>query len=92
MATLREVDEMVRGAGGRLVVFGSLAEGGFREDSDIDMAILGLPPERDMAVAGNVELTFVRAGLEADVITERFLTATLRERVAVSGKEFRALD
>lgn len=91
MRALERADALVRGAGGRLVVFGSLAEGGFHRDSDVDVALLGLPKEIDMKLEAKVFNIFEDEGFEADVIAERFLSPSLRARILANGKEFRAL-
>jgi predicted nucleotidyltransferase len=82
---LRRADAVAHQAGGRLVVFGSLAEGGFDERSDLDVAVFGLPPDRDGDVAAEVDTMLTLAGFEADVIPERFLSPSLRERVLSNG-------
>ena len=44
----------LRAAGARNVyVFGSAAKGEVREDSDIDLAVTGLPPERFLRAMGD---------------------------------------
>ena len=65
---LRQADARVRAAGGRLVVFGSLAEGGFDERSDIDVAILGVPAGPDRTLAVEVDTDLSLAGFACDVI------------------------
>ena len=52
---LREADDRSRRLGGRLVVFGSLAEGGFDERSDIDIALFGLPEGADLETAAEID-------------------------------------
>ena len=84
---LVEAEARVREAGGRLVVFGSLAEGGFDERSDLDVALLGLEQGRDSEVAAEVDTQLSLAGFEADVIAERFLSPSLRARVIEKGRE-----
>ena len=88
---LTRADELVRAAGGRLVVFGSLVEGGFDERSDVDVALFGLPAGRDSDVAVDVDVILASAGFEADVIPERFLSPSLRERVVSNGLDPSAL-
>ncbi len=88
---LVRMDERVRVLGGRLVVFGSLAEGGFDERSDADVAVMGLPPGDDERFATEVELALGDAGVEADVHAERFLSPSLRERIERNGREPGAL-
>jgi len=84
---VRAAEKVAVEAGGRLVVFGSLAEGGFHERSDIDVALLAIPANRDSDVALDVELTLADAGFVADVIPERFLSPSLRNRIAERGRE-----
>lgn len=91
LRALMRADAFAREAGGRLVVFGSLVEGGFHERSDIDVALLGLPAGPDSDVAAEVDTVLNAAGFEADVIPDRFLSAGLRERVLRHGREPRAL-
>jgi predicted nucleotidyltransferase len=43
LAALDDAQEIASAAGCRLIVFGSLVEGGFHEDSDIDAALFGEP-------------------------------------------------
>ena|SRR5689334_3791985 len=89
---LAAAEAIVHRAGGRLVVFGSLVEGGFGEHSDIDVAILGISPDRDLDIAAEVDTAIGLAGFTADVIPERFLKGSLRERVSRVGREPSALD
>lgn len=88
---LRRADAVARAAGGRLVVFGSLAEGGFDERSDLDVALFGIPAGPDGDVAAEVDTLLTLAGFEADVIPERFLSPSLRERVVSNGRDPGAL-
>ncbi len=91
LQALGQADALVRRSGGRLVVFGSLVEGGFTERSDLDVALFGVPPERDDAVATEVDTVLTLAGFGADVVPERFLPPTLRQRVLAHGREPGAL-
>ncbi len=88
---LRLAEDRVRAAGGRLVVFGSLAEGGFHERSDIDVAILGLPAGPDSELAAEIDTLPTLAGFTAEVVAERFLSPSLRQRVSDRGREPGAL-
>jgi predicted nucleotidyltransferase len=89
---LRDADAIVGRAGGRLIVFGSLVEGRFNEGSDLDVAIFGVPPDRDAEIAAEVDVALGLAGFTADVIPERFLSDTLRERVLRNGRAVHTLD
>jgi predicted nucleotidyltransferase len=88
---LRRAEAVARAAGGQLLVFGSLVEGRFHERSDIDVALMGLPEGRDSEVAAEIDTLLALAGIEADVIPERHLGASLRKRVLVHGREPSAL-
>src|SRR5579871_4495296 len=74
VSALRQADALARRAGGRLVVFGSLVEGGFNERSDLDVALLDLSADRDSDVAAAIDTLLSLAGFEVDVIPERFLS------------------
>ncbi len=74
-----------------VVVVGSLAEGGFDEGSDIDMAILGVSPGADAVLASELETMLALAGFAADVIPDRFLPASLRDRISRHGLDVAAL-
>ncbi|MBF0333202.1 MAG: nucleotidyltransferase domain-containing protein [Alphaproteobacteria bacterium] len=87
LRAVRHADAKVRAAGGRLVVFGSLAEGGFDDRSDIDLAILGVAAGADERLAVEIDTDLGRAGFPCDVIPERFLTPSLRERIERHGRE-----
>lgn len=91
MRALRRADEVVRAAGGRMVVFGSLAEDRFHQRSDIDVALFGLPAPVDSELETQVFLICEEEGFDADVIAERFLSPPLRQRVLSRGKELSAL-
>lgn len=84
-------DPLARRAGGRLVAFGSLVEGGFHERSDLDLALLGVPPGRDLDVAAEIETALAGSGFVAEVIPERFMSASLRRRIEEQGREPGAL-
>jgi predicted nucleotidyltransferase len=88
---LMNAERIAQTAGARLVVFGSLVEGGFHGNSDIDVALLGSAPGPDLEAASRVETLLRLAGFSADVVPERFLSPSLRERIARVGKEPGAL-
>jgi predicted nucleotidyltransferase len=80
------VEERAAQFGAHIVVFGSLAEGRFDERSDIDLAVYGLPPDHDCEVASEIESLISAAGFSADVIAERFLPESLKDRIDRHGK------
>jgi predicted nucleotidyltransferase len=91
VAALTQVESLAREAGGSLLVFGSLAEGGFHERSDIDVAVMGLAAPEDEAIATAVDTSLALAGFVADVVPERFLPPSLLTRVKLRGKAPSAL-
>ncbi len=91
VAALREAARLAEAAGGRLVVFGSVAEGGFHERSDIDVAVCGLGPPADSELAAAVDTALAAAGFEADVLPERVMSPSLGRRVVMNGREPGAL-
>ncbi len=91
LAAVRAAEALVQDAGGRLVVFGSLAESRFDERSDVDVAVMGLTPDRENEVAVRIFLLLEEAGFDCDILFERSLTPSLRERIETRGREPRAL-
>lgn len=91
LAALHCADQIARSAGCRLMVFGSLVEGGFDEQSDIDVAVFGEPASSDGDPAVQIETALSLAGFSADVIPERFLPPSLRKRILDHGCEPSAL-
>lgn len=88
---VRAAEKIALAAGGKLVVFGSLAEGGFHERSDIDIALMSIPADRDADVAVDVELALADAGFVSIITPERFLSPSLRDRIKERGREPSAL-
>jgi predicted nucleotidyltransferase len=82
---LPELAGALRNAGARRVVlFGSLAAGRFREGSDIDLAVSGLP-ERVLA---SFEHDFtVRAGRPVELSNLDRMPSALRENVERFGRD-----
>jgi predicted nucleotidyltransferase len=88
---VREAEARARRSGGRLIVFGSLAEGGFDERSDVDIALFGLPEGADLEAAAEIDTMLSLAGFSVDVFVERFMSPSLRERVLRHGRQAGAL-
>jgi predicted nucleotidyltransferase len=63
--TIEKAVRTLRDAGAREVyIFGSAAKGTMHEDSDLDFAVVGLPPERLCgAIAGTMSATGVEVHL-----------------------------
>ena len=80
--------EVLKAAGAREVyVFGSAATGTMREDSDVDLAVSGLPPEKFFAAMGAagklLEIPFDLVDLDEDSpFTEYLKRKGKLERVA----------
>jgi predicted nucleotidyltransferase len=91
LAALDHAQEIAVASGCRLIVFGSLVEGGFHEASDIDVAVFGEPTSSDVDAAAEVDTALRLAGFSADVIPERFLPPSLRKRILDHGREPSAL-
>ncbi len=83
---LKGAEELARSAGGRLLVFGSLAEGGFHEDSDLDVALCGVSNDRDLDLAAEIDTRLSLSGFEVSVIPERFLQPSLYARIMKNGR------
>ena len=76
------VDALISLGATRVILFGSVARGEADEDSDLDLAVEGLPAARlfdAMAVAARM------AGRPVDVLRLEEAPATLRERVLADG-------
>jgi len=68
----------------RVVLFGSLAGGLFRRNSDIDIAVAGLPEQ----VLARYEQDFsLRAGRTVELANIDLMPAALRDRIDSSGQE-----
>ena len=86
---LRELLPRARGVlvdvhGARAVkVFGSLAEGGFTESSDVDLAVEGLDESCYFAALADVMALF---GAPVDLIRVEDVTGSLEERIAAEGQ------
>lgn len=70
----------------RVVVFGSLVHGHwFRVDSDIDIAVAGVPPDRFWHVWA--ALDDVAEGFEINLVALEDTTGTFRQHIEVEGIE-----
>lgn len=87
MATKRTMEELLaegaallKGEGAAEVyVFGSFASGRAKEDSDVDLAISGLPPERFFPVMARLAALFRRPVDLVDLDEPGLFTRFLRE-------------
>lgn len=65
----------------RIRVFGSVARGEEREDSDIDLLVDYLPGATLLDQAGMIDELSLKLGRKVDIVSERALNKHLRERV-----------
>jgi len=77
---IKKAAQALKGAGAREVyLFGSAAKGVLREDSDIDFAVSGLPPERSFMAIGEAG-DIVRRNIDlVDLDEENPFTQYLKE-------------
>ncbi len=68
----------------RVWVFGSLVWGGLHPESDLDLAVLGLPPGRLIEA---YDLLWQRAGGPVDLVALETCAPELRARILAAGEE-----
>ena len=82
---LPEAVRRLRERGARRVwLFGSLAEGGVRETSDVDLAVDGLPATGYFGVLADMMAVF---GCSVDLVRLEAASDSLRERILTEGAE-----
>lgn len=86
LAALREAAALAATHGARLRVFGSLAEGRFRRDSDLDLAIDG-PPERLAELAVAIADLVVGHDIACDVVRLDQAPPRLAARIREHGRD-----
>lgn len=91
LAVLKQAEALARQAGGRLLVFGSIIEGGFGPQSDIDLLLLDVAAPDDWDVAVKIDTMVSLAGFRADVMPVRFVPESLKSRALANGCEPSAL-
>jgi predicted nucleotidyltransferase len=72
--------------GARVTVFGSLAEGRFHRDSDLDLALAG-PPERLAELAEAIAALVERHDIAADVVRLDQAPPRLAARIREHGRD-----
>jgi predicted nucleotidyltransferase len=80
------VDELVRLGALRVILFGSVARGEADDDSDLDLAVSGLPADKlfeAMSIAWTV------AGRPVDLVRLEEAPPTLRDRILTDGEVLR---
>ncbi|HYC05497.1 MAG TPA: nucleotidyltransferase domain-containing protein [Azospirillaceae bacterium] len=92
LSAVAKADAVARAAGGRLLVFGSLATGRFHEKSDIDIVLFDVPADRSADLVAEIFTICEDAGIQPDVIDERHLGPSLRARVMRDGRDPSDLD
>lgn len=68
----------------RVWVFGSLVWGGLHPESDLDLAVLGLPPGRLIEA---YDLLWQRVGVPVDLVALETCAPELRARILATGEE-----
>lgn len=77
---IQRAAEALKKAGAvEVYLFGSAAKGGLREDSDIDFAVSGLPPEKYFRAVGQASDILQRPIDLVDLDEDNPFTAYLRE-------------
>ncbi|MBI5852405.1 MAG: nucleotidyltransferase domain-containing protein [Planctomycetes bacterium] len=79
-------DELVGLGAKRVIVFGSVARGNAEEDSDLDLAVEGLPSARYFEAMAKA---YGAASRPVNLLRLEELGSTLRERVAAEGEVIR---
>lgn len=83
---IEEAANILKAAGAESVyLFGSIAEGTFRPDSDIDLAITGLPPAKFFQAMGQTMVVLPRSFDLVDLDVDTPFTRYLKEK----GKLYR---
>ena len=83
---IEEAANILKAAGAESVyLFGSIAEGTFRPDSDIDLAITGLPPAKFFQAMGQTMAVLPRSFDLVDLDVDTPFTRYLKEK----GKLYR---
>ena len=67
-------------------IFGSLITGNFQEHSDIDIGVLGLPPEHIYKVESKIEE--ILGGMRFDLVYMENAPAYLVEKIREKGKRY----
>jgi len=86
IAALRDAAALAAAHGAHLRVFGSLAEGRFRRDSDLDLAIDG-PPERLAELAVAIKDVVVGHDIGCDVVRLDQAPPSLAARIREHGRD-----
>ncbi len=80
------VDELARLGAGRVVLFGSVARGEADDDSDLDLAVLGLPGSKFFEAMSKA---WTAAGRPVDLVRLEDAPPTLRDRILAEGEVLR---
>lgn len=69
-----------------VIVFGSLVEGDFRIDSDMDLAVKGLPEDKYLDALMLVEKILVSTGVDFDLVLYERAHPWIKERIEKGRK------
>jgi predicted nucleotidyltransferase len=85
LARLPAAKQILCGAygAGSVVLFGSIARGDARPDSDVDLAVEGLPPAVYFAAVADL---MAALGCTVDLVRLEEAPASLAERIAAEGR------
>ncbi len=79
-AVMDELRDFVRTRGGRFYVFGSVAQGRIRYNSDLDI-LIDVPKALELAAWERVEEAGRRHGIAVDILTTAYASAEFLARV-----------
>jgi len=84
-AALPDLARVLTDAGAeRVLAFGSLISGGLHDGSDIDLAVIGLPPERYFATLAEL---LARAPVAVDLVELELAPPSLAAHVLATGRD-----
>ena len=81
---IEELRDFVRLRGGRFHVFGSVAEGRIRYNSDVDI-LIDVPPALERAAWEHAEEAGRRHGIAVDILTTAYASDAFVDRVKSSS-------
>ncbi len=83
-AVIEDLLDFVKSRGGRFYVFGSVAEGRLRYNSDVDI-LIDVPPDLGRAAWDHAEEAGRRHGIAVDILTTAYASPAFIDRVKSSS-------